>query len=79
MRQRDNEQSIGSGDDVWSLNNVDCYAVDRFGFEVGQSYLRHALVIFMAHVHRIYKDNYGRLNMIGRKRSNRALIGCDSQ
>ena len=29
--------------------------------------------------HPIYKDNYGRLNMIGRKRSNRALIGFDSQ
>ena len=27
----------------------------------------------------IYKDNYGRLNMIGRERANRALIGCDSQ
>ena len=27
----------------------------------------------------IYKDNYGRLNMIGRERENRALIGCDSQ
>ena len=27
----------------------------------------------------IYKDNYRRLNMIGRERANRALIGCDSQ
>ena len=27
----------------------------------------------------IYKDNYLRLNMIGRERANRALIGCDSQ
>ena len=27
----------------------------------------------------IYKDNYGRLHMIGRERTNRALIGCDSQ
>ena len=27
----------------------------------------------------IYKDNSGRLNMIGRERANRALIGCDSQ
>ena len=25
------------------------------------------------------KDNYGRLNMIGPERANRALIGCDSQ
>ena len=29
--------------------------------------------------HLIYKDNYRRLNMIGRERANRALIGCDSQ
>ena len=27
----------------------------------------------------IYKDKYDRLNMIGRERENRALIGCDSQ
>ena len=27
----------------------------------------------------IYGDNYGRLNMIGRERANRALIGCDKQ
>ena len=26
-----------------------------------------------------HKDNYGRLNMIGRERAKRALIGCDSQ
>ena len=26
-----------------------------------------------------YKDNYGRSKMIGHERSNRALIGCDSQ
>ena len=31
------------------------------------------------HILYIYKDNYGRLNMIGRERSTRALIGCDSQ
>ena len=30
-------------------------------------------------MHPIYKDNYRRLNMIGRERANRALIGCDSQ
>ena len=28
-------------------------------------------------VYLIYKDNDVRLNMIGRKRANRALIGCD--
>ena len=33
----------------------------------------------MHHVHLIHKDNYRRLNMIGRERANRALIGCDSQ
>ena len=27
----------------------------------------------------IHKGNYGRLNMIGCERANRALIGCDSQ
>ena len=27
----------------------------------------------------IYKDKNGLLNMIGRERANRALIGCDSQ
>ena len=27
----------------------------------------------------INKHNYGRFNMIGRERANRALIGCDSQ
>ena len=27
----------------------------------------------------ICKDKYGRLNMIGRERANRALIGYDSQ
>ena len=27
----------------------------------------------------VYKDNYRRLNMIGRERATRALIGCDSQ
>ena len=27
----------------------------------------------------IHKDNYDRLNMIGRERANRALIGCESQ
>ena len=27
----------------------------------------------------IYKHNDGRLNIIGRERANRALIGCDNQ
>ena len=31
------------------------------------------------YIHIIYKDNYGRLNMIGHERANRALIGCESQ
>ena len=38
-------------------------------------------LLYIYHIYNmyIYKDNYGRLNMIGRERSNRALIGCDSQ
>ena len=41
----------------------------------------HAATITCIHVFQylIYKDNYGRLNMIGRERANRSLIGCDNQ
>ena len=37
------------------------------------------IIIFKSDNNLIYKDNYARLNMIGRERANRALIGCDSQ
>ena len=63
--------------DVWHVpyNNWTCPVPKEAADRCVKAYMH----VSITAKHPIYKDNYGRLNMIGRERANRALIGCDSQ